>query len=124
MGYGCNQILHRKTKKKQKRSLRMTIKKIWKRICCLFHDDRTRLREGERIEDWEEVQRKRREIKAEKQSEEDEILSTWFVREEFKKAGWFKKILLYLEYMFRDIMKIWLWDTIQIQTLKLPWVMY
>ena len=81
----------------------MTIKKIWQRICCLFHDDRTRLRDGERIEDWEEVQRKRRELEAEKQSEEDEILSTWFVREEFKKAGWFKKILLYLEYMFRDI---------------------
>ena len=47
----------------------MTIKKIWKRICCLFHDDRTRLHDGERIEDWEEVQRKRREMEAEKQKE-------------------------------------------------------
>ena len=81
----------------------MTWKKFWKRVNALFHDDRTRLRDGETLEDWEEVQRKRRELEAEKQSEEDEILSTWFVREEFKKAGWFKKILLYLEYMFRDI---------------------
>ena len=45
----------------------MTIKKLWKRICCLFHDDRTRLRNGESVEDWEEVQQKRREIEAEKQ---------------------------------------------------------
>ena len=81
----------------------MIWKKFWKRVNALIHDNRTVLRDGERIEDWEEVQRKRRELEAEKQSEEDEILSTWFVREEFKKAGWFKKILLYLEYMFRDI---------------------
>ena len=81
----------------------MIWKKFWKRVNALIHDNRTRLRDGERIEDWEEVQRKRRELEAEKQSEEDEILSTWFVREEFKKVGWFKKILLYLEYMFRDI---------------------
>ena len=56
----------------------MTWKKFWKRVNALLHDDRTRLREGEVLEDWEEVQRKRRELEAEKQREEDEILSTWF----------------------------------------------
>ena len=71
----------------------MTFKKIWKRICCLFHDDRTCLREGERMEDWEEVQQKRREIETERQRKEDELISTWFVREEFKKAR--EKYLLY-----------------------------
>ena len=76
----------------------MTIKKLWKRICCLFHDDRTRLRDGESIEDWEEVQQKRREIEAEKQKEEDEILSTWFVRDEYINAGWFKRILLTIQF--------------------------
>lgn len=80
----------------------MTIKKLWKRICCLFHDDRTRLRVGENIEDWEEVQRKRREIEAEKQKKEDEILSTWFVRDEYINAGWFKRILLTIQFLFRD----------------------
>ena len=80
----------------------MTIKKLWKRICCLFHDDRTRLRDGESIEDWEEVQQKRREIEAEKQKEEDEILSTWFVRDEYINAGWFKRILLTIQFLFRD----------------------
>ena len=80
----------------------MTIKKLWKRIRCLFHDDRTRLRNGESVEDWEEVQRKRREMEAEKQRKEDEILSTWFVRDEYINAGWFKRILLTIQFLFRD----------------------
>ena len=80
----------------------MTIKKLWKRICCLFHDDRTRLREGETLEDWEEIQRKRREEEAESQKEEDEILSTWFVRDEYINAGWFKRIWLTIQFLFRD----------------------
>ena len=65
----------------------MIWKKFWKRVNALIHDNRTRLRDGERIEDWEEVQRKRRELEAEKQNAEDEILSTWFVRDEYINAG-------------------------------------
>ena len=80
----------------------MIIKKLWKRICCLFHDDRTRLRNGESVEDWEEYQRKHREMEAEKQRKEDEILSTWFVRDEYINAGWFKRILLTIQFLFRD----------------------
>ena len=80
----------------------MTIKKLWKRICCLFHDDRTRLHDGESLEDWEEVQRKRREMEAEKQRKEDEILSTWFVRDEYINAGRFKRILFTIQFLFRD----------------------
>ena len=80
----------------------MTIKKLWQRICCLFHDDRTRLRKGETLEDWEEVQRKRRELEAKKQRKEDEILSTWFVRDEYINAGWLKRIWLTIQFLFRD----------------------
>jgi hypothetical protein len=80
----------------------MAIKKLWKRICCLFHDDRTRLRNGESLEDWEKVQRRCREINAEKQKEEDEILSTWFVCDDYINAGWFKRILLTIQFLFRD----------------------
>ena len=36
----------------------MTWKKFWKRVNALLHDNRTVLREGEDIEDWEEVQRR------------------------------------------------------------------
>ena len=35
----------------------MTWKKFWRRVNALLHDNRTVLREGEDIEDWEEVQR-------------------------------------------------------------------
>ena len=80
----------------------MTIKKIWKRICGLFHDDRTRLHDGESVEDWEVAQRKRREIEAERQKKEDELLSTWFVRDEYINAGQFKRIWLTIQFLFRD----------------------
>ena len=80
----------------------MTWKKFWKRVNALIHDNRTVLREGEDIEDWEEVQRKRRELEAEKQRKEDELLSTWFVRDEYINAGWLKRILLTIQFLFRD----------------------
>lgn len=80
----------------------MTWKKFWKRIGALLHDNRTRLRQEESLEDFEEVQRKQREKEAEKQREEDEILSTWFVRDEYINAGWFKRILFTIQFLFRD----------------------
>lgn len=79
-----------------------TIKKLWNHICCLFHDDRTRLYEGETLENWGKVQRNRREIEVEKQRKEDEILSTWFVRDEYINAGWLKRIILTIQFLFRD----------------------
>ena len=80
----------------------MTWKKFWKRVNALLHDNRTVLREGEDIEDWEEVQRKQREEEAERRRKEDEILSTWFVRDEYINAGWFERILLTIRFLFRD----------------------
>ena len=60
------------------------------------------LREGEDIEDWEEVQRKQREAEAERQRKEQKVLATWFLREEYLNAGWFNRFLLRLEFLFRD----------------------
>ena len=80
----------------------MTWKKFWKRVNALIHDNRTVLREGEDVEDWEEVQRKQREIEAEQRKKEQEILATWFLREEYINAGWFKRFLLRLEFAFRS----------------------
>lgn len=80
----------------------MTWKKFWKRVNALLHDNRTRLLEGEDIENWEEYQRKRSEEKAEQQKKEQEILATWFLREEYLNAGWFKRLLLKIEFIFRD----------------------
>ncbi len=80
----------------------MTWKKFWKRVNALIHDNRTVLREGEDIEDWEEVQRKQREKEAERQKKEQETLATWFFREEYPNANWFKRFLLCLEFAFRS----------------------
>ena len=80
----------------------MTWKKFWKRVNALIHDNRTVLREGEDIEDWEEAQLKQREIEAEQRKKEKEILAMWFLREEYLNAGWFKRFLLRLEFLFRD----------------------
>ena len=80
----------------------MTWKKFWKRVNALIHDNRTVLRESEDIEDWEEVQRKQREKEAERQKKEQEIFATWFLREEYINAGWFKRLLLRIEFVFRD----------------------
>ena len=80
----------------------MTWKKFWKRVNALLHDNRTRLLEGEDIENWEEYQRKRREEKAERHKKEQELLATWFLREEYINAGWFKRLLLRIEFVFRD----------------------
>ena len=80
----------------------MTWKKFWKRVNALLHDNRTVLLDGEDIEDWEEVQRKQREEEAERQRKEQEILSTWFLREEYLNAGRFKRLLLRIEFVFCD----------------------
>ena len=80
----------------------MTFKKFWKRANALLHDNRTVLREGEDIENWEEVQRKQREEEAERKKKEQEMLATWFLREEYISAGWFKCFLLRLEFAFRS----------------------
>ena len=80
----------------------MTWKKFWKRVNALLHDNRTVLREGEDIEDWEETQRKQREEEAARQRKEQEILATWFRREEYINAGWSKRLLLRIEFVFRD----------------------
>ena len=80
----------------------MTFKKFWKRVNALIYDNRTVLRESEDIEDWEEVQHKQREKEAERQKKEQEILATWFLREEYLSAGWFKRFILRLQFAFRD----------------------
>ena len=80
----------------------MIWKKFWKRVNALIHDNRTVLREGEDIEDWEEVQCKQREEETERQKKEQEILAMWFLSEEYINAGRFKRFLLRLQFAFRD----------------------
>ena len=39
---------------------------------------------------------------AEQRKKEQEILATWFLQEEYLSAGWFKRLLLRIEFVFRD----------------------
>ena len=48
-----------------------------------------------------DIKLKQREEEAERQRKEQEILATWFLREEYINAGWFKRFLLRLEFAFR-----------------------
>ena len=80
----------------------MTVRKFWKRVIALLHDNRTVLRKEDNIEDWEEDQRIQREKEAERQKKEQEILTIWFMREDYINAGRFKRFLMRFEFLFRD----------------------
>ena len=80
----------------------MRIKKLLKRIHCIFHDDRTILHKDESIENWEEVQRERLQADCEKQKKEQAILATWFLREEYLNASWFKRFIWRIKFAFFD----------------------
>jgi len=80
----------------------MAVRKFWKRVIALLHDNRTVLRKEDNIEDWEEDQRIQREKEAERQKKEQEILTIWFMREEYINAGRFKRFLMRFEFLFRD----------------------
>ena len=80
----------------------MTWKQFRERVNALIHDNRTVLREGERLEDWEVFQKKQREEEAERKKKEQEILATWFLREEYLNAGRFKRFLLRIKFLIRD----------------------
>lgn len=60
------------------------------------------MHDGENIEDWEEVQRERLQADCEKQKKEQAILATRFLREEYLNAGWFKRFIWRLKFVFRD----------------------
>ena len=46
--------------------------------------------------------KEREKAEAERQRKEEELLATWFFREEYLNAGWFKRLLLTIEFLIRD----------------------
>lgn len=44
----------------------------------------------------------REKAEAERQRKEEELLAAWFFREEYLNAGWFKRLLLTIEFLIRD----------------------
>lgn len=84
----------------------MNMKKFWKRLQAILSDNRSGFFSVEDYDQWVENHRKeleeREKAEAERQRKEEELLATWFFREEYLNAGWFKRLLLTIEFLIRD----------------------
>lgn len=84
----------------------MSIKKFWKRLQAILSDNRSGFFSVEDYDQWVENHRKgleeREKSEAERQRKEEELLAAWFFREEYLNAGWFKRLLLTIEFLIRD----------------------
>ncbi len=84
----------------------MSMKKFWKRLQAILSDNRSGFFSAEDYDQWVENHRKeleeREKAEAERQRKEEELLAAWFFREEYLNAGWFKRLLLTIEFLIRD----------------------
>ena len=84
----------------------MSMKKFWKRLQAILSDHRSGFFSVEDYDQWVENHRKeleeREKSEAEGQRKEEELLAAWFFREEYLNAGWFKRLLLTIEFLIRD----------------------
>ena len=82
------------------------MKKFWKRLQAILSDNRSGFFSVEDYDQWVENHRKeleeREKAEAERQRKEEELLAAWFFREEYLNAGWFKRLLLTIEFLIRD----------------------
>lgn len=73
---------------------------------AILSDNRSGFFSAEDYDQWVENHRKeleeREKAEAERQRKEEELLATWFFREEYLNAGWFKRLLLTIEFLIRD----------------------
>lgn len=84
----------------------MSMKKFWKRLQAILSDNRSGFFSAEDYDQWVESHKQeleeREKAEAERQRKEEELLATWFFREEYLNAGWFKRLLLTIEFLIRD----------------------
>ena len=82
------------------------MKKFWKRLQAILSDNRSGFFSEEDYDQWVESHKQeleeREKAEAERQRKEEELLATWFFREEYLNAGWFKRLLLTIEFLIRD----------------------
>lgn len=73
---------------------------------AILSDNRSGFFSAEDYDQWVENHRKeleeREKAEAERQRKEEELLAAWFFREEYLNAGWFKRLLLTIEFLIRD----------------------
>ena len=79
------------------------MKKLWKWLQAILSDNRSGFFSAE---DWAESHKQkleeREKAEAERRRREKELLATWLFREEYLNAGWFKWLLLTIEFLIRD----------------------
>lgn len=84
----------------------MNMKKFWKRLQAILSDNRSGFFSVEDYDQWVESHKQeleeREKAEAERQRKEEELLAAWFFREEYSNAGWFKRLLLTIEFLIRD----------------------
>ena len=84
----------------------MSMKKFWKRLQAILRDNRSGFFSAEDYDQWVESHKQeleeREKAEAERQRKEEELLAAWFFREEYLNAGWFKRLLLTIEFLIRD----------------------
>ena len=82
------------------------MKKFWKRLQAILSDNRSGFFSVEdynqRVENHRKELEEREKAEAERQRKEEELLAAWFFREEYLNAGWFKRLLLTIEFLIRD----------------------
>ena len=80
----------------------MTWKEFKKCAIAILNDDRSYFLEGEELEAWKQRQKELAERKAEMEHEEAELMAHWFEQDAYVNGGWFKRLILRLQYILRD----------------------
>ena len=66
------------------------------------NDDRSYFLEGEELEAWKQRQKEIAERKAETERKEAECMAHWFEQDAYVNGGWFKRLILRMQYILRD----------------------
>lgn len=80
----------------------MTWREFKKRAIAILNDDHSYFLEGEELEAWKHCQQEITKRKAEAERKEAECMAHWFEQEAYINGGWFKRLILRLQYILRD----------------------
>ena len=80
----------------------MTFKEFKKRVVAILNDDRSYSLEGEELEAWKQKQKEIAERQVELKCKETEIMEHWFEQDAYVHGNWFKRLILRIQYLFRD----------------------
>lgn len=80
----------------------MTFKEFKKRVVAILEDDHSYFLEGDELEAWQQKQKEITERQAELKLKEEENMAHWFEQDAYVHGNWFKRLILRIQYLFRD----------------------